>query len=256
MLDSKAAVQTLTYGTNNWVSYDDETTLKMKLDYANTNYLGGTMVWAASTDDSKGSAATALAKASGVSIGPKGTQIGIVVSDNPGLCSWTTCAGSCPAGTSAAAFVLDGCPQPTKGPFNFRQFCCPSNDVPVCNIRMEDVQGNTCIAGSCPAGTQLLTTTQFLANLPYRICPGGGHINCKRFQSYFALVCAELTVIETSRVLYYQQVLDEDPWQVFVVQLRRVLPQWYGHADPNAFRRWRRLVLHHRPAQPLLPERW
>jgi GH18 family chitinase len=79
VLDEKAAVQTLTYGGNNWVSYDDETTLRMKVDYANNNCLGGTMVWAASTDDSKDSAATALAAASGISIGPKGTRVGLVV---------------------------------------------------------------------------------------------------------------------------------------------------------------------------------
>jgi hypothetical protein len=179
VLDEKAAVETLTYGGNNWVSYDDETTLKMKVDYANNNCLGGTMVWAASTDDSKGSAATALAAASGISIGPKGTRVGLVIpSDNPGLCSWTTCGGSCPDGMTAAAYVLDGCPQPSGSPFNHRWFCCPSNDVPDCNQHAEDLQGDTCIAGSCPPGTQLLTTTQFIL-LPFQLCPAGGHLNCK-----------------------------------------------------------------------------
>jgi hypothetical protein len=181
VLDQQAAVQTLTYGGNNWVSYDDETTLKMKVDYANNHCLGGTMVWAASTDDSNGSAAAALATASGTTIGPLGTHIGVVVpSDNPGLCSWTTCGGSCPAGTSTAALVLDGCPQPTKSPFSYRQFCCPSNDVPTCQLQAESLDGSNgaCNGGSCPAGSQLLTTTQFFY-LPVKLCPGGGHINGK-----------------------------------------------------------------------------
>jgi hypothetical protein len=180
VLDSIAAVQTLTYGGgNNWVSYDDETTLKMKVDYANENCIGGTMVWAASTDDSNGSAAQALAAASGFVIGPQGTHIGLVVpSDNPGLCSWTTCGAACPAGTSMAAYVLDGCPQPSQSPFSYRQFCCPSNDVPQCEQHADSFQGQTCIAGSCPAGTQLLTTTQFWL-VPFQLCSAGGHLNCK-----------------------------------------------------------------------------
>jgi hypothetical protein len=183
VLDSKAAVQTLTYGGKNWVSYDDQTTLKMKVDYANNNCLGGTMVWAVSTDDSKGSGAAALMAANGVKAGPLGTHIGIVIPpDNPGLCSWTTCGGTCPAGTTAAAYVLDGCPQPASSPFTYRQFCCPSNDVPDCNLRVQDFRGHTCISGSCPAGTQLLTTTQFLV-FPYQLCSAGGHINCKYLPS-------------------------------------------------------------------------
>ena len=182
-LDSTAAVQTLTYGGNNWVSYDDETTFKMKIDYANNNCLGGTMVWAASTDDSKGSAAAALTGASSITIGPKGTRIGIVIPDNPGLCSWTMCGGSCPAGTTAAAYLLDGCPQPTSNPFNYRLFCCPSNDVPECNIRLQDLQGGTCLPGSCPTGTQLLATTQFFL-VPFQLCPAGGHLNCTSWLFY------------------------------------------------------------------------
>lgn len=180
VLDSQAAVQMLTYNGNNWVSYDDEVTLKMKVDYANNNCLGGTMVWAASTDDSKGSAAKALREASGGGGGgglPLNVQVGLVIPpDNPGLCSWTKCGGHCPAGTTAAAYILDGCPQPTASPFNYRLFCCPSNDVPECNQRAEEI-GQACVAGSCPAGTQLLTTTQFIL-FPFDLCPAGGHINC------------------------------------------------------------------------------
>lgn len=187
VLDSKAAVQMLTYGGNNWVSYDDEVTLKMKIDYANNNCLGGTMVWAASTDDSRGSAAAALKGASGLNL-PR-SQIGIVIiPDNPGLCSWTSCGGKCPAGTTAAAYLLDACPQPTSNPFNYRLFCCPSNDVPECNLRVQDLQGQTCIPGNCPAGTQLLATTQFIL-VPFQLCPAGGHINCKCLTHITHLQC-------------------------------------------------------------------
>ncbi|KAJ5933736.1 chitinase [Penicillium verhagenii] len=51
-LDEVAAVQIVTWDTNQWVSYDDATTIKMKVDYANSLCLGGTMVWAVDLDDS------------------------------------------------------------------------------------------------------------------------------------------------------------------------------------------------------------
>ncbi|KAG4273145.1 chitinase [Fusarium proliferatum] len=50
-LDKEAAVQIVTWDSNQWVSWDDAETLKMKLDYANENCLGGTMVWAIDLDD-------------------------------------------------------------------------------------------------------------------------------------------------------------------------------------------------------------
>lgn len=43
-LDSSAAVKIVTWGGDQWVSYDDQETLKMKIDYANSKCLGGTMV--------------------------------------------------------------------------------------------------------------------------------------------------------------------------------------------------------------------
>ncbi|KAF5635714.1 glycoside hydrolase family 18 [Fusarium sp. NRRL 25303] len=50
-LDKEAAVQIVTWDSNQWVSWDDAKTLKMKLDYANERCLGGTMVWAIDLDD-------------------------------------------------------------------------------------------------------------------------------------------------------------------------------------------------------------
>ncbi|KAM0187753.1 hypothetical protein ACHAPI_010981 [Fusarium lateritium] len=50
-LDKKAGVKIVTWDRNQWVSWDDAETLKIKLDYANENCLGGTMVWAIDLDD-------------------------------------------------------------------------------------------------------------------------------------------------------------------------------------------------------------
>jgi chitinase len=40
-LDEEAAVQIVTWDSDQWVSWDDAKTLKKKLDYANENCLGG-----------------------------------------------------------------------------------------------------------------------------------------------------------------------------------------------------------------------
>lgn len=43
-LDKAAAVKQVVWDSNQWVSYDDGDTLKMKVDYANGKCLGGVMV--------------------------------------------------------------------------------------------------------------------------------------------------------------------------------------------------------------------
>lgn len=58
-----AAVKVATWNTNQWVSWDDVETLKLKIDFANKRCLGGTMVWAVDLDD--GTLVEALGNASG-----------------------------------------------------------------------------------------------------------------------------------------------------------------------------------------------
>lgn len=99
-LDKNSASQIVQWGSNQWASYDDETTLKMKIDYANKKCLGGTLVWAVSTDDAKGSAATTLSKATG--------RQALALADRSKLsdpitqCQWGECDKPCPAGSTAA----------------------------------------------------------------------------------------------------------------------------------------------------------
>ncbi|KAK0613259.1 chitinase [Immersiella caudata] len=49
--DEKDAVQIVTWDRDQWVSWDDAKTLKIKQDFANQRCLGGTMVWAIDLDD-------------------------------------------------------------------------------------------------------------------------------------------------------------------------------------------------------------
>ncbi|KAI4591932.1 hypothetical protein KJ359_012063 [Pestalotiopsis sp. 9143b] len=50
-LDATAGVQIVTWDTDQWVSWDNTETLKMKVDYANQRCLGGVMIWAVDLDD-------------------------------------------------------------------------------------------------------------------------------------------------------------------------------------------------------------
>ncbi|KAH8812727.1 chitinase [Xylogone sp. PMI_703] len=49
--DPVAAVKIITWDKNQWVSYDDAETMKLKVQYANDHCLGGTMAWALDMDD-------------------------------------------------------------------------------------------------------------------------------------------------------------------------------------------------------------
>ncbi|OAA63386.1 class 5 chitinase 1 [Niveomyces insectorum RCEF 264] len=49
--DKAAAVKIVTWDKDQWVSWDDAQTLKLKQDFANERCLGGTMVWAIDLDD-------------------------------------------------------------------------------------------------------------------------------------------------------------------------------------------------------------
>ncbi|KAF9887254.1 hypothetical protein FE257_010382 [Aspergillus nanangensis] len=61
--DKASAVKIATWDKDQWVSWDDKETLKLKIDYANRRCLGGTMIWAVDLDD--GSLIEALGQAMG-----------------------------------------------------------------------------------------------------------------------------------------------------------------------------------------------
>ncbi|CAM1509829.1 Fc.00g001640.m01.CDS01 [Cosmosporella sp. VM-42] len=59
-LDEAAAVRYLVYDDNSWISFDDASTFKSKIEYANKIGLSGLMVWAVDLDDSGLSALSAI----------------------------------------------------------------------------------------------------------------------------------------------------------------------------------------------------
>lgn len=60
--DKEAAVNYIVFGDNKdqWVSYDDATTLQQKVQWANDVGLGGVMIWSVDQDDDEFSALEGL----------------------------------------------------------------------------------------------------------------------------------------------------------------------------------------------------
>lgn len=187
-LNSTAGVQVLVYDDDNWISYDDAVTIKMKMDYANQNCLGGTMVWAASLDDKTGSAASALSESTGLI---NNFMIGVTVSDNMGSCVWTACGQACPSGYTTAQSTWPanplGCPGPSNNKFVARLFCCPITDVPTCTWRLEDGSGGAApCKGDCQSGEITIASTYQLLGLSgENLCQQGGQLSmcCKGSKS-------------------------------------------------------------------------
>lgn len=98
VLFEKEAVKVASWG-NQWVAYDDEETLQLKSEYAQTLCLGGLMVWAISHDTKSAKYNKALAKVANRKL--KALPV-TDSTDNPydfidvanPQCKWTNCGES------------------------------------------------------------------------------------------------------------------------------------------------------------------
>ncbi|KAL2828494.1 hypothetical protein BDW59DRAFT_159698 [Aspergillus cavernicola] len=111
------------------VSYDDDDeTLKAKMDHANKLCLGSVMVWAASTDDHKGTAIRALAKAAGRSpkfcgLLSKNRCTKTQSTDILDACKWFGAAPIC-----AASAFFPSLLGPLGGALSFQSYSCGDDD--------------------------------------------------------------------------------------------------------------------------------
>ncbi|KAG7412159.1 Chitotriosidase-1 [Fusarium oxysporum f. sp. rapae] len=138
------AVKVAKWG-NQWVSYDDEDTFKLKTDYAKSRCLGGVMVWAISHDTKEARFNKALALSLNLEVTPgdfdpkeKAYDIKKIPNEQ---CRWTNCKEGCHKGWVAVArsdsgarkneimFDETGC-----GGDGGHTFCCPagSSKMPTC----------------------------------------------------------------------------------------------------------------------------
>lgn len=98
VLDRDAAVKMLVWGPggNQWVTFDDQDTLKIRADFARSQCLGGVMVWAVSHDTKKAKYSNALAvvakkKFQALAVTDDGT---VTIKEQHKQCKWTGCLES------------------------------------------------------------------------------------------------------------------------------------------------------------------
>ncbi|KAF7544087.1 hypothetical protein G7Z17_g10230 [Cylindrodendrum hubeiense] len=184
-LFKEEAVKIAKWG-NQWVSFDDEETFKLKSEFAQSRCLGGMMVWAISHDTKDAKYNKALASTFGLKV------VSGSIDDNeasseimkiPNLqCRWTSCKESCPKGwvnvarsDSGARTKKDekmwdetGC-----GNDGHHSFCCPGTEkLPTCG--WYGFGNGKCGKGSCPSGTVEI---------------GSNSIYCNKKQSYQSACC-------------------------------------------------------------------
>lgn len=150
-----AAVKTITWNSDQWVSFDDQDTWKIKADFAKSECLGGVLIWSIDNDDSNHTFSDGLAAALGNDINVD-TTTGLtsamfyetrasVTSNQPSqdqYCRFINCGEVCPSGFTAVTradkksqLMLDSTECP-PGAGQTQTLCCPtSTDVPTCQWR-------------------------------------------------------------------------------------------------------------------------
>ncbi|KAH6608262.1 chitinase (class v) [Trichoderma cornu-damae] len=172
VLDRDGAVKTISWG-NQWVSFDDVATWRLKGNIARGQCIEGFMVWAMSQDDSKATNIKALNQALGrktpdfPTFDPNDKPVEAQPALAPKLCRWTSCFEGCPSGFKEVQ--RDGHPEIMLDTsicsdqfdnLGFARLCCPSSSpLPTCTWRGHRNSGNCqpgCEAGEVEVGS--LTT--------------------------------------------------------------------------------------------------
>ena len=159
-LDEDAAVKILKFNTNQWLTYDNGDTFKLKTDFARSECLGGVMVWAVSHDLPEGNISRVL----GETVGRKVTSLqldlqkdSLEVKKTHLQCRWTNCFEDCPSGWSRVDRTDPGARTDEKmwdttgcGGDGMHTFCCPpDSDQPKCGWYTHN-NGNC--DSECPSG--------------------------------------------------------------------------------------------------------
>ncbi|PYI05155.1 glycoside hydrolase [Aspergillus sclerotiicarbonarius CBS 121057] len=167
-LDSDAVVKTLTWNTDQWVSYDDQDTWKIKADFAKSQCLGGVFVRSVDEDDRNHTFSKGLMAALGnelnldvtngltkVAFNELSAKTGSrSQSSHSQYCRFANCGAACPNGfteiprageTSQIMQDPTGCPPDSD---QTQTLCCPtSSKVPTCQWRGS--QGTGECTGEC-----------------------------------------------------------------------------------------------------------
>ncbi|KAB8246301.1 hypothetical protein BDV35DRAFT_230595 [Aspergillus flavus] len=184
--DKEAAVLHFTYDKDQWISYDDKTTFKQKLDWARSVGLGGSLIWASDQDTYDFAAHAALlgkanvtsaqekVKARSLSVTQDVLAESVARSLNEGCYRGSECVNldiaqvTCDRGYTLVGYDKDKCQKSKK---NYGQpICCDTDSAPsTCQWR----GGGRDCNGQCHAGEIKLFTSS----------TGGGDYNGFQSQS-------------------------------------------------------------------------
>ncbi|KAJ7641876.1 bacteriodes thetaiotaomicron symbiotic chitinase [Roridomyces roridus] len=168
VFDEDAAVKYLVYNEFiNWVSYDDQQTLGMKLQYTNSICLGGTMIWSVDQDDTAYTALSALyGDVTDSNSTDQITEVIGLLEKNP--------------------FTLETC---TGIGNDFVSICCPVGDSPQsCTWRGEPVLAKMICNGMCNTNG-ILMGTSLLGDTPLTPCVIGQKVLCCKTDEDTASFC-------------------------------------------------------------------
>ncbi|EFY94032.1 glycoside hydrolase family 18 protein [Metarhizium robertsii ARSEF 23] len=168
VLHRDAAVKTVSWG-NQWASFDDLVTWRLKANRFRSQCISGFMVWAMSQDDQSYTNAQALNSALErptmdlPDFNQKDVPADAVVESPPKLCRWTSCFEGCPSGFKEIQrdghkeIMMDTTQCPGGTGHGFIRFCCPADqELPVCTWRGHKNSGNCspgCKTGEVEVGT-------------------------------------------------------------------------------------------------------
>ncbi|KAK1480203.1 glycosyl hydrolase family 18, partial [Colletotrichum tamarilloi] len=202
-LNKDAAVKIVTWGGNNWLTFDDEETLRLKADYARSLCIGGVMVWAISHDTRAGKYSMALSR-----VAPRLFTSEMATEEDDGYvtdveehkqCRWTNCDENCPSdwtrmmrsgpGAGKNEYMVNGAGCGGRGE---HKLCCPPGNKPTCGWYKHN--NGDCDSGkSCPSGYK-----EIGSNNEYCHTQGGGF---SPIRSYQAACCS----METDNMKLYSQ---------------------------------------------------
>ncbi|RMZ84791.1 hypothetical protein DV737_g979, partial [Chaetothyriales sp. CBS 132003] len=177
--DHKAAVKWITWGKNQWISYDDDDTFAQKREFANNRCLGGTMVWAIDQKDQSSDT-----NVNGVSSNNQQNAQGMANDLRAGVtCYATDCGGECKKGTNGVT-QMNG--QPGQLSTNnrcprgsYRTLCCDDGtDMGRCRWRGYRGAGLSCLSGCADGETELVKDTNSHGKGGDQTCTGGLQSYC------------------------------------------------------------------------------
>ncbi|KAL4945825.1 glycosyl hydrolases family 18-domain-containing protein [Aspergillus oleicola] len=170
--DSHAVAKLLTWDIDQWVSYDDAETVKMKIDTATSLCLGGVNVWSMDLDGPEYTSSNDLLRALGA-ITPAGASPDDIdairtykdITDRDASikksCYWSSCGGYCEDGWMSFAHSKGHVPsipgdKPCRGD-DVRSLCCaPGTRKGKCEWFGWRGVGMPCGPKGCPEGRKLV----------------------------------------------------------------------------------------------------